>query len=206
MPPVTRRSTGAVKKITYHQDSDDSDASSVDIKISRRTRKKGTRNSEDSDFEMRSASEASSSSSSESDTVVEDESVDSEVPSDAPSEDNEVSKSSFGGVSWKAVHKLPMFPMGLFRLSSEELVESSISRLVAFRDWKSALKSYLETSVYSSTTEAEKINLVLSFLDIKELPAVSSFFRYSLRGVRRDVITDYFARLQTLAREVLSHL
>ena len=206
MPPVTRRSTGAVKKVTYHQDSDDSDASSVDIKVSRRTRKRGTKTSEDSDFEMRSASEASSSSSSESESEVKEESVDSEAPSDVPSEDNEVSKSSFGAVSWKAVHKLPMFPMGLFRLSSEELVESSISRLVAFRDWKTELKSHLETPVYSSPTEAEKINLVLSFLDMKELPAVSSFFRNSLRGVRRDVITDYFARLQALAREVLTHL
>lgn len=199
MPPVTRRSTGSVMKVSYQLYSSNSEASSVDVKPLRRSSgKRNKRSSEDSDFDIVDDESAASSSSSDAGSGFQAGSVDDDIPS----MDDEVKSTSFGAVEWKPVKKLPIFPVGLFRMTQEELLDSSLSRLVGEEGWKGELRSALEATD-ASKSELERINVVLSYLDKREIPVVSSFFHSSLRGVRPEVIREYFSRLQDLARDIM---
>ena len=210
MPPVTRRSTGSVAKIRYHDLSSDSDEGNpVKREPKSRTTKKGIKR-EESDFEASSVDSSSSESEASSDSVV---AVQEEPQEDSLSVDVEVIRGARNPSNiWKPVTKVPLFPQALINNSSEEVIGDCISYLCRFEDWRSELTDVLTSSfpllVGSSVLkdDLEVLNVVLKFLDSKDTPPVSLFVHSSLRGFSHESIRAYFSNLQQAARSILDML
>jgi hypothetical protein len=206
MPPVTRRSTGAVAKVRYHDFTSDSADSATDSRSAKRPEKgkRGRKTNEESDFELSAANESSSESaeSSHSVSAAEVDMKDEEEPifEGRPSRPN---------VSWAPVTKLPLFHATLLSTEECDIIEDSLRYLDRSESWLSDLRSFLHDSFQSSNDRGSLnddpliINMILEFLNKREVPAVYLFVNSSFRGIQADKIKTYFSHLQGLARHIL---